>query len=213
MDNNGTQQVNKFDFGGYWTFRGHQDLARSISLNAFNGNISLAVWDRNAPSGTSGPLESIPLTRELSKTIVSTLQNLLAAQPNTTFPISTYAWVRNSSGGQNGSGKFEKFADIKFIKDERQIYYIEVLTPKMNGAPLKSQFRSGPIMIGPDEIDDAAKSALNVQAFIDVLEKEVPMLRVASCFNKKKGPNNRSNTPTPPGGANVPSYSNGEAAY
>ena len=191
-------------------WRGHQDQNRTVSFNAFNGVVSLTIWDS---THRGGPVDSIPLTRELCKMLVEAFEGILKAQPNTNLTVQTQQYNKP----QNGPGKWEMRALFKFTKDDKQIYSVEITTSKMN-TPFKKIFRSAPFTLNTDELNESQRSALELKTFIDFLLKDVPIMRHNSTFNmtppnyNNNRNNNSSSTPsTPP--ASTPSYTDNEPPY
>lgn len=205
MDAPQTTQQNKFDFGGYYNLRGYQDNNRSMSINAFNGAISFAIWDRQHQGG---PIDSISLTREFAHLFKKTLKEMLDAQPNTSIPIGNYTRIFQ---GQGQPTKWEKNVTFNFIKDDRQMYFLEVQTQKVT-SPIKFMFKSAPFLVNTDDISDSERSALHVKALLEIFEKEIPHMRVISCFNKVKMPRN-GNKPSAPRAPATPSYTNNDEPY
>ena len=204
-------QTNRYDMSNFYRFRISQD-SRTADISAFNGNVTLSIWD-NTQRG--GPIERISMTRELTKLLQTHCENILKAQPSTTLTLEQKIWERNSDGK---GGTWTTGNIFKFIKDDKQTYAMEISTRKMS-SPLKCIFKSGNFSVGTDELTEAEQSALGLKTFISFLDKEVPLMRALTTFNRVKPQfnNNRnsggSHTPPPPSTEKANYTNNDEAPY
>lgn len=197
------QNQSRFNFNSHYTLRAVNDN-RTCTVNGFNGNVSLSIWDQN---NRQGPVDTIPMNRELTHLMIKTLKELLKAQPNTTLTLEQKVYQRNEDGK---GGKWVPGTIFKFVKDDKQMCFMDIHTKKL-GTPLKLIYRSGNFSVGTDELSDHEKSALSLSTFISYLENEVPQLRVAGCFNKRAF--SQSNRPANrPPSAQASSFTNDDEA-
>ena len=174
----------KFNLGGVMVLREFQG-SRTINLNAFSGGASFTIWDSNQ---RGMPVDSISLSRSVSRMLIRTMKNIIKAQPNTNVTVAQSQWDKNQNGGKGGWVKGNLF---KFIKDDKQTYAMEVSTPKME-IPLKVAFRGPKLTIDTDDLTDSQRSELALMDLIEVLEHDVPLIRLLSRLNMPK-PTARNN--------------------
>lgn len=149
---------------------------RSVNIGAFQGNASFTIWDSNQ---RGAPVQNIPFSREMVELFNRVLKKLLESQPNTTLTIEKPTYVK-----EGDQGKYVKDIFFKFHKNDKQTYSLEIASNKLS-TPVVCSFRTSAIDMGNGELDESAKSALAVKAFITFLTFDLPTVRVISMFNPK----------------------------
>lgn len=194
-----------FNTNGVYKFYGARGDSRSAQIGLYNGAVSFTVWDSQ---NRGGPIQSVSWSRDAVVLIVRVLRQLLKAQPDTTLTIEQQKYVKE---GERGS--YVKDTLFKFVKNDKQMYLMEVTSPKLS-TPLLLTFKgAGGLNIGAGELTDSDKSGVAVESFISFLVEELPILRCLSLFNMKKKTFNKGGSGGQAPSTSQNSYSSGGDEY